>query len=139
MDVSAGRISDVPDDRCVAIGDGRAVVVRVDDEVVAFPNRCLHQDSPLADGRVFDGRLQCPEHFWRYHLPGGEHVGGEGRLQRFGVRVEDGHVVVDLPDPEPVLSLRERLLAHARDWDRDAPPTARTGRGSDCVEDRSPR
>lgn len=139
MDVTAGRISDVPDDRCVAIGDGRAVVVRVDDEVVAFPNRCLHQDSELADGRVFDGRLQCPAHFWRYHLPGGEHVGGEGRLQRLPVRVEDGHVVVDLPDPEPVLSMRERLLAHARDWDRDAPPRPPSPRGGDRVADGTPR
>lgn len=144
-EVDAGRLADVPTDRCVAIGDGRAVVTRVGDDVVAMRNRCLHRDSPLAEGRVLDRGagaplLQCPQHFWRYELPTGEHTGGEGRLATYPVRVVDGHVVVDVPPPPPAMSLRERMLAHARDWDRDAPPAPRaTRRGDRCVEDRTPR
>lgn len=120
MRVSAGPFADIPADRCVAIAEGRAVVVRVGDRVVAFDNRCLHKDSPLAGGRVISGRLTCPLHFWRYRLPGGEHVGGQGALPSFPVTTSDGEVLVDLPDPEPPRSLREQLLAHAREWDRDA-------------------
>ena len=116
--ISAGRVADIPADRCVAVGDGRAVVVRVGERVVAFRNRCLHQDSPLADGRVLTGRLICPMHFWRYHLPDGEHVGGGGRLPSYPVEVVDGEAFVDLPPPAPSRSLRQIMLAHARDWDR---------------------
>ncbi|HSJ46675.1 MAG TPA: Rieske 2Fe-2S domain-containing protein [Euzebyales bacterium] len=118
--VSAGRVEDVPIDRCVAVADGRAVVVRVGDDVVAFPNRCLHQASALAGGRVLSGRLICPMHFWRYHLPDGEHVGGQGRLVSYDVEVVDGEVFVDVPAPAPPRSMREIMLAHARDWTRDA-------------------
>lgn len=118
--VSAGRVVDIPTDRCVAIADGRAIVVRVGDDVLAFRNRCLHQDSPLAGGRVRSGRLTCPMHFWRYRLPQGEHVGGEGRLPPYEVEVVDGEVFVDVPAPAPARSMREILLAHARDWTRDA-------------------
>ena len=117
--ISAGRAEDVPTDRCVAIADGRAVVVRVGDEVVAFPNRCLHRDSPLAGGRVLSGRLICPMHFWCYRLPKGEHVGGEGRLASYDVEVVDGEVFVDVPAPAQPRKMREIMLAHARDWTRD--------------------
>ncbi|WP_370328051.1 Rieske (2Fe-2S) protein [Euzebya sp.] len=119
VDVRVGPLADLPADRCIAVGDGRAVVVRVDSDVVAFANRCLHKDSPLAGGRVFGGALTCPLHFWRYDLPDGAHRGGSGRLPRYPTRVEDGEVVVVLPDPPPAIGLREQLLARAREWSRD--------------------
>ena len=115
MKVPAGRFEEIPEKHCVPIGDGRAVVVRVNGEVVAFPNRCLHQDSPLAGGIVLDEVLICPLHFWRYRLPEGEHISG-ARLRSFAVIHEDGDVFVDLPDPQPKQSMREMLLAHAREW-----------------------
>lgn len=121
MDVVVGPLAAVPSDRCTAIADGAAVVVRVGEEVVAFSNRCLHQDSPLADGMVFDGRLTCPLHFWRYELPSGRHVGRMGALERYPVTVVDGQVVVALPDPAPPMSMRERLLQHAHEWERGDP------------------
>ena len=46
----SGRSTPCPTIECVAVGDGRAVVVRVGDELRAFENRCLHQDSLLAGG-----------------------------------------------------------------------------------------
>jgi nitrite reductase/ring-hydroxylating ferredoxin subunit len=119
MDIVVGTVADVPEDRCTAIADGAAIVVRVGEDVVAFPNRCLHQDSPLAEGMVFNGRLTCPLHFWRYDLPSGEHVGGMGALDRYPVAIgTDGRVVVTVPDPQPIMSVRERMLQHAREWDR---------------------
>ena len=114
-----GSLASVPADACAAIAQGQAVVVRVGDDVVAFRNRCLHKDAALTGGRVFGGALTCPLHFWRYRLPDGEHQGGEGSLPSYPTEVVDGEVFVDLPDPEPALPLRERLLQHAREWDRE--------------------
>lgn len=120
MRVSAGDPAEIPADRCVAIAGGRAVVVRVGGEILAFENRCLHQDSPLAGGMVRDGILTCPFHFWRYHLPDGTKIGEEGhRLASYPVTVEQNEVVVELPEDDGVRSMRDLLLEHARTWERD--------------------
>jgi nitrite reductase/ring-hydroxylating ferredoxin subunit len=119
--VSAGSVEDLPTDRCTRVGDGRVVVVRTDEGVVAFRNRCLHRDSELAGGRVQGGRLSCPQHFWQYDVSTGRHLGGRGTLPSYPVEVTaSGEVVVEVPDPAPPMSMRDRLLAHARDWERGA-------------------
>jgi len=118
--VPIGPVTAVPTDRCVAIGEGVAVVLRVGDEVCAYRNRCAHQDSPLAGGIVRDGVLSCPLHFWRYHAATGQLVGSRRALDRFPVEVVDGEAYALLPDPPPPTSLREQLLERARGYDRDA-------------------
>lgn len=92
------------------------MVVKVEGTVVAFQNRCLHQNSPLAGGVVLDGKLICPMHFWRYGLPVGEHIGSGINLPTYPTELDDGEVWVEVPDPEPPLSMRELLLRHAREW-----------------------
>lgn len=120
MRIAAGPVADVPADRCVAVADGRAVIVRVDGDVHAYRNRCLHQASPLAGGWVRDGVLACPLHFWRYDVASGELRNGAGCLERFPVEIVDGDAFVLLPDDPPRRSLRDELLARARTYDRDA-------------------
>lgn len=119
MRASVGPVAAVSDTECVAIADGRAVVVRVGDELRAFENRCVHQDSPIAGGLVRNGVLSCPLHFWRYHVADGQLIGSRRSLRRFPVEVVDGHGFVLLPDPEPDVPLRQRLLARAQSYDRD--------------------
>lgn len=116
MRVDVGSVEDLPNDRCVVIADGAAIVIRVDGEVVAFRNECLHQASPLAGGLVKGGVLTCPLHFWRYDLPAGTQVGTGQRLESYPVVVDGGSVCVELPDPEPPRSVREMLLEHAEEW-----------------------
>ena len=117
--VNAGDLEDLPTDRGVPIAGGRAVVVRVGDEVFAYRNECLHQASPLDGGLVKDGVLTCPLHFWRYDATTGAKCSEPRlRLESYPVEVASGSVRVMLPDPPPARSVREMLLAHARDWDR---------------------
>lgn len=118
--MTVGRLDDLPRGRCIAAGGGAAIVAVVDGEVVAFENRCLHQESPLAGGTIRDGVLTCPLHFWRYRLPEGAVVGTpEATLLPYPVEVVDGVVSVEIPDPEPHVSMREQMLQHAREWKRD--------------------
>lgn len=123
MRVEVGRADEIPRNRCVPVAGGKAVVAWAGDTLVAFENRCLHQDSPLEGGWVEHGVLTCPAHFWRYRLPSGERVGfpDEG-LATYPVEVAGGRVVVDLPDPLPGRSMREALLEHARTWRRGDEP-----------------
>jgi nitrite reductase/ring-hydroxylating ferredoxin subunit len=118
--VPIGPVTSVPDDMCIEVAGGRAVVLRVGDEVCAYRNRCAHQDSPLAGGLVRNGVLSCPMHFWRYHADSGQLIGTHRALEGFPVDVVDGQAFVELPDAPPALSLREQLLARARSYDRDA-------------------
>lgn len=120
MRVPIGPIADVPADGCLAVAGGRAVVVRVGDEVRAYPNRCLHQEAPLAGGWVRDGVLTCPLHFWRYDVSTGELRSGDGRLEPYPVEHDGEMAHVVLPDEPVARSLREELLERARTYDRDA-------------------
>jgi 3-phenylpropionate/trans-cinnamate dioxygenase ferredoxin subunit len=120
MRVPLGPVAALPDDACVAVADGRAVVLRVGDTVCAYRNQCLHQDSPLAGGIVRNGVLSCPLHFWRYHADTGRLVGTRRDLERYPVDVVDGEAFVELPDPPAPRSLREQLLERAREYDRAA-------------------
>lgn len=119
MRVPIGPAAAVSDATCVAVGDGRAIVVRVGNEIRAYENRCLHQDSRLEGAWVRDGVLSCPLHFWRYRVDDGTHIGTNGKLARFPVEVVDGEAFVLIPDPEPARSLREELLARAATYNRE--------------------
>jgi nitrite reductase/ring-hydroxylating ferredoxin subunit len=128
MRVPVGRVDAVPDSECRAIADGQAVVVRVGDELRAFENRCIHQDSPIAGARVRNGVLSCPLHFWRYHVDDGQLIGSRRSLARYPVELVGEEAYVLLPDPDPEIPLRQRLLARAQAYDRDEafraePPT----------------
>ena len=120
MRVPVGPVADVPDDRCIAVGDGRVVVVRVGSELRAFENRCLHQDSLLDGGIVRNGVLSCPLHFWRYRVDDGSLIGSKRSLPHFPIDVVDGEAFVLLPDADPDVSLRDQLLDRARTYDRNA-------------------
>lgn len=117
--VPAGPLDDLPTNRCVEIGDGRAVVVRVGSEVYAYRNECLHQASPLAGGLVKDGVITCPLHFWRYEAETGAKCGEPDlKLEAYPARIESGNIMVDVPAPPQAGSWRNALLDHAKEWDR---------------------
>jgi nitrite reductase/ring-hydroxylating ferredoxin subunit len=118
MRLAVGPVADVPDDRCIAVGDGQVIVVRVNGELRAFENRCLHQNSQLEHGIVRNGVLSCPLHFWRYRVDDGSLIGSKRSLPRFPIDIVNGEAFVLVPDPEPEVPLRQRLLDRARDYDR---------------------
>ncbi len=118
--VNAGPLEGLPEDRCVAVDDGRVVVARLGDQVFAYDNECLHQASPLAGGMVKDGIITCPLHFWRYEAATGDCRNAKGaRLASHATEIVDGEVLVDVPTVETPRSMREILLEHARRVEQD--------------------
>ena len=105
----------------VTAGGVAVAVFDLGDELVAVDDRCLHQGGSLSRGFVRAGTVTCPEHWWRYDLRTGERVGAPHLcLRRYPVRRVGDEVVVQVPAAAagPPLSLRERLLQHAREWTR---------------------
>ncbi|WP_405225774.1 Rieske (2Fe-2S) protein [Lentisalinibacter sediminis] len=100
-----------PDSRGFSVGEGdwpfRGFVVRRGDEVWAYRNYCVHAGHPLdwqphrfltRDG----GYIICASHGAMFELDSGVCVAGPcpGKsLYRLPVEVEQGRVVVTVPDP----------------------------------------
>jgi nitrite reductase/ring-hydroxylating ferredoxin subunit len=74
------------------------LVVWIEDEIVAMPGVCPHEDVGLAEGELGeDGVLTCPGHGYRFELATGrcEHDAAL-QLRRYPVTVVGEEVWVDL-------------------------------------------
>ncbi len=80
--------------------DGRAVLLlRRGDEVRAFADRCPHQGVALSEGKLQGDVLTCAAHSWQFDADTGRGLNPEGcQLTRYDVRIEDGEILVDLPE-----------------------------------------
>ncbi|MEQ8967863.1 MAG: Rieske 2Fe-2S domain-containing protein [Azospirillaceae bacterium] len=81
--------------------DGREVLIvhAPGGEVRAYDPVCPHQDQPLIEGELDDCILTCAAHLWQFDVRSGKGVNPEGvSLTAYPVRVDDGAVLVDLPD-----------------------------------------
>ena len=95
--------------------DRVCVVATADGEHVALLDRCPHRDIALSGGVVRDRTLICPGHFWRFELPSGARTDLPDRgATVYPTRVVDGWVEALLPAPTAPQSMREWLLAQAR-------------------------
>jgi 3-phenylpropionate/trans-cinnamate dioxygenase ferredoxin component len=65
---------------------------------VAFDDTCTHEECPLSEGDVEDGRIICYCHGSEFDLRTGEVLEGpaEDPLTMHPVRVEDGELQVEL-------------------------------------------
>jgi multimeric flavodoxin WrbA/nitrite reductase/ring-hydroxylating ferredoxin subunit len=59
---------------------------------------CNHAGGPLGEGRLEGDYITCPWHYWKFHRATGEGEPGfeADRVPRHAVKVEDGHLFVDL-------------------------------------------
>ncbi|MDL5158506.1 Rieske (2Fe-2S) protein [Actinomycetospora termitidis] len=97
--------------------DGRqfAVFLLDDGSVRVSDAGCPHRGGPLVEGRVRDGEVRCPWHWYRFDLDTGEcRTTDQHHLAVHPVVERDGELDADVGDPPPVLSWSERLRAHAQ-------------------------
>ena len=87
--------------RAVQIGDREIAIFNLGDRLLATSNRCPHKGGPLCDGIVTGASVVCPLHAWKVNLANGsvERPASEGErcIETYPVRVEDGVVVVAIP------------------------------------------
>lgn len=82
-----------------ATADGlELVLVRLDDGFYALEDRCSHQDFPLSEGGVEDGRLECVFHGAKFDVRTGKAVQLPAikSVRTFPVEVRDGEIFVDV-------------------------------------------
>ncbi|VAX36747.1 Nitrite reductase [NAD(P)H] small subunit [hydrothermal vent metagenome] len=65
-------------------------------ELKAIEHLCPHDQGPLADGMIGDGKVVCPLHGHKFDLSTGE--GSEGRecVKVFKIEEKDGQIFVEV-------------------------------------------
>lgn len=100
----------------VVVDEQPILLTVLDGRPYAISDTCPHRGASLVDGIVRDGCVTCPAHFWRFSLRDGSKQGDGGIVvDTYPCTVEDGWVAVAVPPRPRPLSMREILLAHARE------------------------
>ncbi len=86
--------------RGVTLRGRRVLVLRTEDGVRAYEDRCAHLGLPLSLGKLEDGVITCRAHHYQYAACSGCGVNPERvRLRPYPVRVSDGQIAVDVDEP----------------------------------------
>jgi nitrite reductase/ring-hydroxylating ferredoxin subunit len=97
----------VPEGTSVLIEHGgqKVLLTRLDGALRAYDGRCPHARTALAAGPLSEGRyIECPMHGARFAAADGALQPGPVTcpgLSAWPVRVQDGHVEVDVPERPP--------------------------------------
>ena len=77
--------------------DGRPVLlVRLDDGIRAYADRCAHQGVRLSEGRLEGSRLTCHAHEWTYDAATGCGINPDRcALTAYAAEVRAGRIYVD--------------------------------------------
>lgn len=77
----------------------KIVLLREEDRVYAYLDKCAHLGLPVSDGSVEGGRLTCAMHGWCYDMRTGAGVNPKtARLIALPVKIVDGQVLVGMPE-----------------------------------------
>jgi toluene monooxygenase system ferredoxin subunit len=83
--------------RGVVVRGERVLLVRTEDGVCAYEDRCAHLGVPLSQGRLEGGVITCSAHRYQYDAATGCGVNPERvRLRSIPVRIDQGQIAVDL-------------------------------------------
>lgn len=75
----------------------KLVLVRVDDEVHAYEDRCAHLGVELSKGTLDGCVLTCSAHHWQYDVRSGRGINpAHACLSRFPIKIEDGMIYVKI-------------------------------------------
>lgn len=84
--------------RAFCINGQPILIIRSEEGVVAFEDRCAHAGVPISQGRLVDGVLTCRAHEWQFDARTGCGVNPrQARLRTLVVRIEEDAVLVELP------------------------------------------
>jgi toluene monooxygenase system ferredoxin subunit len=83
--------------RGLVVRGQRLLLLRTEDGVCAYEDRCAHLGVPLSQGKLEGGVITCSAHQYQYDAKTGCGVNPDRvRLRAFPVSVERGEIAVDL-------------------------------------------
>lgn len=100
--IEIAALADVPPGEVIeAMYEGEPYAVcNVSGEIRVLSGICPHAGGPLGQGAIENGVITCPFHAWEFDSSSGACTADETvSVPTFAVRVENGAVLADLPDP----------------------------------------
>lgn len=95
--VPCGRI------KAASVDGTKLILLKVEGRIVAYEDRCPHEQYPLSLGELDDCVLICSKHLWEFDAATGRNLSGgigAGRdLVRYPARIVDGMIEVDIGSP----------------------------------------
>jgi len=93
LEAGSGQRVELSDDEAVAL-------IRTNDAVYALVDCCTHEDYPLSEGFVEDGKVECALHGSCFDLETGhpDIPPAVTPVRTFPVKVDGDDVLVDLPE-----------------------------------------
>lgn len=93
--------SDIEDGRLttVTINDTPIILTRVNGTIHAFLARCPHASGDLAQGELHRGRINCPDHGYKFDVESGRPLWPPDeacRLKKYPIRQQAGRVFVQI-------------------------------------------
>ncbi|HEX9893883.1 MAG TPA: Rieske 2Fe-2S domain-containing protein [Gemmatimonadales bacterium] len=89
--------------RQINVGRTRLALSYVNGEFACVSGACNHAGGPLGEGRLEDEYIVCPWHYYKFHRRTGEGEPGfeDDKVPSYDLRVESGHVLVNLNPASP--------------------------------------
>lgn len=87
----------------IFIDEKRIVISYSDGQFGALNARCNHMGGPLAKGKIKNGCIECPWHYWSFHHQSGKAseksfeplASSGGAVSSFPLKIENGMVFID--------------------------------------------
>ena len=81
------------------MADGNLCVVRLGGEITVMGGVCPHEEGPLGQGMIENGRVVCPFHGWAFDVKTGSALHDPSEKVRiFEHEIRDGALLVRPPD-----------------------------------------
>lgn len=77
----------------VVIEDRPICVLRTEDDVIAFDDRCPHRGHPLSAATCEPGLIRCALHGWEFSVPDGQAISPRAP---FGLELHETRIVNDV-------------------------------------------
>lgn len=109
--ISIGNVEDLKRDlvssgglKEIILNEKKIVISFFENKFGALANRCNHMGGPLARGKIFDGYVECPWHYWKFHHQSGESLGSAtepiassgGKIPSYSLKIENNTLYIDL-------------------------------------------
>jgi|SRR6185312_7479810 len=98
---SVASVAELPEGSLleVAYAGKLYALCKVGGEVRALSGVCPHHGGPLGQGALEGSLVACPWHAWQFDSSTGACAfNDELRIPTYSVRIEEGQILIDLPD-----------------------------------------
>ena len=82
--------------KLVTVNDKEIVLFKVNNQLFAMDNTCLHVGGSLAEGEIQGNQVTCPLHGWQYDIKSGQNtMPGMGKLNSYKVEVQGEEIFIE--------------------------------------------